>query len=113
MASFIMLGVSIIAFAASSYYLLSLIILIPVGMGHSGRVAVHVATLQTYTEPEMRGRIMALNAMQGGIMPFSVLGITALSDTLNPQIALGIAGGLILVYGLWELTFSRSLRSLE
>ena len=92
MGFFIVLGVSIVAFALSSYYLLSLAILVPVGVGHSGRVAVHVATLQTYSAPEMRGRVMALNAMQGGVMPFSVLGITALADTLNPQIAPGSHG---------------------
>ena len=113
MGFFIVLGVSIVAFALSSYYLLSLAILVPVGVGHSGRVAVHVATLQTYSAPEMRGRVMALNAMQGGVMPFSVLGITALADTLNPQIALAATGSVILVYGLGELAFSKRLRSLE
>ena len=113
MGFFIVLGVSIVAFALSSYYLLSLAILVPVGVGHSGRVAVHVATLQTYSAPEMRGRVMALNAMQGGVMPFSVLGITALADTLNPQIALAATGSVILVYGLGELVFSKRLRSLE
>ena len=112
MGFFIVLGVSIVAFALSSYYLLSLAILVPVGVGHSGRVAVHVATLQTYSAPEMRGRVMALNAMQGGVMPFSVLGITALADTLNPQIALAATGSVILVYGLGELVFSKRLRSL-
>ena len=113
MGFFIVLGVSIVAFALSSYYLLSLAILVPVGVGHSGRVAVHVATLQTYSAPEMRGRVMALNAMQGGVMPFSVLGITALADILNPQIALAATGSVILVYGLGELVFSKRLRSLE
>ena len=113
MGFFVVLGFSIVAFALSSHYLLSLAILLPVGLGHSGRVAVHVATLQAYSAPEMRGRVMALNAMEGGVMPFSVLGITALADTLNPQIALAATGSVILAYGLWELAFSKKLRSLE
>lgn len=110
---FTLLGISIVAFSLSSIYALSLVLMIPVGLGHSGRTTILLATLQTYVEPEMRGRVMALNAMQGGFQPVSILAITALADLANPQIAFAASGAVILLYGLWEMTFSRTTRSLQ
>ncbi len=110
---FTLLGLSIVAFSLSSIYALSLILAVPVGLGHSGRTTILLATLQTYVEPDMRGRVMALNAMQGGFQPVSILAITAVADLANPQIAFAISGSVILVYGLWEMIFSRTIRSLR
>jgi MFS family permease len=106
-------GAAILAFAFSDVYLLSLLLLVPVGMGHSGRNTVNIATLQTYTDPDMRGRVMALNAMMSGFMPPAVLLITAVADFANAQIALGGVGGIILAYGLWQLLIVRTVRNLE
>ena len=110
---FTLLAAAIVAFSASSIFLLSLILMVPVGFGHSGRTAVHLATLQAYSDPEMRGRVMALNAMQGGFMPLSILGITALAEVSSPQIAMGVSGGVMLVYGIWEMLLSKTVRRLE
>ena len=106
-------GGAIMAFALSDIYILSLILLIPVGMGHSGRNTVNIATLQTYTEPDMRGRVMALNAMMSGFMPPAVLLITFVADIASAQVALSGVGAMILVYGLWQLLFARTVRNLE
>ena len=106
-------GAAILAFALSDTYLLSLLLLVPVGMGHSGRNTVNIATLQTYTDPDMRGRVMALNAMMSGFMPPAVLLITAVADFANAQVALGGVGGIILAYGLWQLLIARTVKNLE
>ena len=110
---FTLLGGSIVAFSASSIYLLSLALMVPVGLGHSGRTAVHLATLQSYSDPAMRGRVMALNAMQGGLMPAAVLAITAAASVVGPQWALGASGAVVLAYGLWELVGTKTVRSLR
>ena len=110
---FTLLGLSIVAFSASSIYLLSLFLMIPVGLGHSGRTTILLATLQTYAAPEMRGRVMALNSWQGGSQVVSIPAIGALADLPSPQIAFAASGAVILVYGLWELIFSRTVRSLR
>ncbi len=110
---FTMLGLSIVAFAASGIYLVALFMMIPVGIGWSGRTAVYLATLQSYSDPSMHGRVMALNSMQSGLMPFAVLVITGLASSIGPQWAMGLAGGVILAYGLWEMLFSRTVRELH
>ena len=110
---FTLFGAGVVAFAASSWYVLSLLLLLPAGIGHSGRMVVHLAMLQTYSESEMRGRVQALNAMMGGLIPVAVLGIAGLAELFGGRVALGATGGVIVSYGLWELLFSRTLRSLR
>ena len=110
---FSLLGFSIMVFSISSIYILSLFLMFPLGIGHSGRTTVHLATLQTYAPPDMRGRILALNAMQSGLQPLSIAAITGIAEFANPQLAFAGAGATILAYGLWELLFSRTIRDLK
>tara|TARA_Y100001936_G_scaffold251604_1_gene308174 strand:+ start:9191 stop:10336 length:1146 start_codon:yes stop_codon:yes gene_type:complete len=112
-AFFMLFGFGVVCFALSEWFWLSLLIMIPIGIGQSGRTVVHLATLQSYSEDEMRGRVQALNAMMGGLIPFAVLGITTIAEIFNGRIALSLAGGIILIYGLWELIFSKTLRELR
>ncbi len=110
---FTLFGAGVVGFAFSGWYLLSLLLMLPVGIGHSGRTVVHLATLQTYSDPEMRGRVQALNAMIGGLIPLAVLGITALAEAFGGRAALATAGGVIVAYGVWETLFSKTLRDLR
>ena len=110
---FTLFGAGVVGFAFSNWYVVSLLLMLPIGVGHSGRTVVHLATLQTYTEPEMRGRVQALNAMIGGLIPVAVLGITALAELFGGRVALATAGGIIVAYGVWETLFSKTLRELR
>ena len=87
--------------------------MLPVGIGHSGRTVVHLATLQAYSDAEMRGRVQALNAMMGGLIPIAVLGITGLAELFGGRVALASAGSVIVAYGIWETLFSKTLRNLR
>ena len=88
-------------------------LMLPVGIGHSGRTVVHLATLQAYSDAEMRGRVQALNAMMGGLIPIAVLGITGLAELFGGRVALASAGSVIVAYGIWETLFSKTLRNLR
>lgn len=111
-AFFLVLGGATVAFAFSPLYAVALVLLTPVGFGHSGRHAVHLAMLQYYAKPEMRGRVQALNVMQGGLMPAAVLAISAAADLVGTPWAVGSTGIAILAYTLWELLFTRRIRAL-
>ena len=110
---FTLFGAGVVGFAFSNWYVVSLLLMLPVGVGHSGRTVVHLAALQTYTDAEMRGRVQALNAMIGGLIPVAVLGLTALAEVFGGRVALATAGGVIVAYGAWETLFSRTLRGLR
>ena len=102
MGFFTLFGLSVAAFAASSWLWLSLLLMLPVGVGalRSDGGASHGAA--AYSEDEMRGRVQALNAMMGGLIPLAVLGITGLAEVFGGRAALGAAGGVIAAYGVWE-----------
>lgn len=110
---FSLFGAGVVAFAWSEWYVVSLLLVLPIGVGHSGRTVVHLAALQTYSENEMRGRVQAVNAMMGGLIPVAILGITGLAELFGGRIALASAGSVILAYGVWETLFSRTLRSMR
>ena len=110
---FTLFGLSVAAFAASSWLWLSLLLMLPVGVGHSGRTVAHLTALQAYSEDEMRGRVQALNAMMGGLIPLAVLGITGLAEVFGGRAALGAAGGVIAAYGVWEALGAKTLRALR
>lgn len=113
MGFFTLFGLGVAAFAASGWYWLSLLLMLPVGVGHSGRTVAHLTALQAHSEDEMRGRVQALNAMMGGLIPIAALGVTGLAEVFGGRAALGTAGGIIVVYGAWEMLASRTLRSLR
>jgi predicted MFS family arabinose efflux permease len=108
-----LLGAAIIAFSVSSTFLLSLPFMVLVGMGQSGRLAVHLTTLQIYSDPDMRGRVQSLNSMQSGFAPFAVLLITALAEAFSPQWAMGISGLIVVMYCIWEFICNKRIRELE
>ena len=110
---FSLFGAGVVGFAWSEWYVVSLLLMLPIGIGHSGRTVVHLAALQRYSENEMRGRVQAVNAMMGGLIPVAILGITGLAELFGGRIALATAGGVILAYGAWETLFSRTLRSMR
>ncbi len=110
---FTLFGLGVAAFAASSWLWLSLLLMLPIGVGHSGRTVAHLTALQAHSEDEMRGRVQALNAMMGGLIPLAALGLTGLAEVFGGRAALGAAGGIIAVYGVWEALGAKTLRALR
>lgn len=110
---FTLFGLSVAAFAASSWLWLSLLLMLPIGVGHSGRTVAHLTALQAHSEDEMRGRVQALNAMMGGLIPLAALGLTGLAEVFGGRAALGAAGGVIAAYGVWEALGAKTLRALR
>lgn len=109
----VLLGGAIILFSASAVYVLSLFLMVPLGFGHSGRTVLYQTTLHAYSHEHMRGRVLALNSMQHGLLPLTVLPITAAAEYVGVPLALGVSGAVVLGYGLWELLFARTVRGLE
>jgi MFS family permease len=108
----VMLGGAIILFSISKVYALSLLLGIPLGFSNSGRLAVNLAVLQAYSAPEMRGRVMALYNMQGGLAPAVILPVAGLAGTFGAQVTMGSLGVVVLAFGLLNIAFNRSVRKL-
>lgn len=105
-------GAFIVAFSFSPIYLLSLALMLPVGVGSSGRSTVNVTLLQAYVDDSFRGRVMSLYMMEHGLQPLGLLPIAAAAEVIGAPIAVGISGAIVALYSLWALVFQPSLRKL-
>ena len=108
----VILGAAIVLFSVSKVYGLSLLLGIPLGFGNSGRLSVNLAVLQAYSAPEMRGRVMALYNMQGGLMPAVILPVSVLAGTVGAPVTMASLGLVVLVFGLANIAFNRPVRVL-
>jgi MFS family permease len=100
-------GVGLIAFSCSHAVWLSIITLVPTGMGAMVQMAASNIVLQTIVHESQRGRVMSFFAMASfGAVPLGSLVAGFLSDVFNPATAIALSGtGCI----LGVLLFGRAL----
>ena len=111
--SVVLTGVSLLALSLSSWYFLSLLIIIPVGFGQAARMALSNALVQAYTEDSYRGRVMSIYMMEFGITNFGVFGISLLAEVVGVQWSIGTISALMVFIGLYYLMFVHSIRKLD
>ena len=100
----IIMGVFIIAFAATPIFPLALVLLIAMGVGQMLFQATNNTAIQSIVPAEVRGRVMSVMMMSFGLMPLGVIPVAILSDRIGPGPALAISatflfGALALLWG--------------
>ncbi|MPZ99519.1 MAG: MFS transporter [Dehalococcoidia bacterium] len=96
--SSLVLGVSLLAFSASSEFWLSAGIVIALGVGQAGRQSLSNVLIQTHVSDEFRGRISSIMMMEMGLTSFGTFAIGLLAAAIGVQYALGGAAvALVLV----------------
>ena len=92
-------GVSLIAFAASKVFWLSLILLLPVGFTMMVQMASTNTLLQSMVPDQMRGRVVALYTMMFmGVAPFGAFFAGAIAHRIGAPWTVAI-GGLACIAG--------------
>lgn len=105
-------GVSLVLFASSEQFWLSLIFLFGVGAANSIHFALTNTMLLLNTEDKFQGRVMGLYVITIGLLPIAVLPASAISEAVGVQ-SVVVAGGAILALFALALFFLRpSLRRL-
>ncbi len=89
------LGVSVTVFSTSRIYLVSLVCLIVIGMGQAGRQNMTNTLIQSYTDPQFRTRAAAINSMVVGVLPLSLIPMSAIAAVAGAPITIGGAGLLL------------------
>ncbi len=112
-ASSFVLGVALIVFAFSTLWELSLIAIIFVGMGQTGRMTLAGTLLQHYVEDAYRGRVMAMYMMEFGLTSLAVFVAGVLSDSIGVQWAVGGLAMILMVVTAIVFMFSPKLRALQ
>ncbi len=108
-----LLGVSLVMFAASSNYWITMPIMLIIGAGQAGRMSTGQVLIQTYAADEYRGRVTAVWFMQFSLVQFGTFFVGVLSEWFGVQLAIGsLAAAMVVAMGLVWL-FVPTVRNLD
>jgi MFS family permease len=110
---YIILGAALSGFAFSKVWGLSLGLIIIVGFGQMGMMALSNTLIQYYVEDEYRGRVMSILLMQFGLTSFSTFLAGVLIEGIGPQWAIGGLAMLLLVMAIGAFMFLPRIRNLD
>lgn len=103
--------IGLLAFAFSTVYPLSIVVLIIAGFGLSGYTTMQPTLVIQAAPPDMRGRAMGTTALGIGAMPVGLFALGLLAERIGPQVALGLltgAGILVLLLLIWRFEALRA-----
>jgi MFS family permease len=96
LASSLVLGVSLLGFAASTVYWLSALLFVAVGFGQTARWSLASVLIHAYTTDEFRGRVSSVYNLSWGVTSFSAFFVGLLADRMGPQLAIGGTAALLI-----------------
>ncbi|TET40306.1 MAG: MFS transporter [Dehalococcoidia bacterium] len=106
-------GATLALFGISGSYALSLVVLLGVGAGGAGYMAVNNTLIQSNVPHQVRGRVMGIYMMTFALMPLGTLPLGALADAIGPSVAIGASGALIVLFTILMALLRPSLRRLQ
>ncbi len=107
------LGLLLFVFSWSTWFWVTAAVLVGMGLGQSGRMALSQVLIHSYSEPEYRGRVMSIFMMEMSIMQFAVFGVGILANSVGPQWAMATTGVLTCATVLYALLFLPTMRKLQ
>ena len=109
----ILLGVTFVAFAASSNLWMACLFLLLSGWSLLGVFALVNSLVQLHAKEEMRGRIMSVyNTAFRGAMPLGNLAAGALASRLGAPVVIAANGVLLILVAVWYLARDRDVARL-
>jgi MFS family permease len=98
MSSALVMGVTTLCFSLSSILWLTAGIVFAIGIGQSLRMSLSTVLIQSYCNPEYRGRVMSVYMMEFSLVAFGTFFVGLLSNAIGVQAALAsTAVGLIIL----------------
>lgn len=107
------LGIGILGFSLSTNYLTTLPIMVLIGAGQAGRMALGQVLIQAYSAPEYRGRVMSVWFMEFGLVQFGTFVVGILAEVLGPQLAIGSLAVVLIFSMLAVTTLTPRMRNLD
>ncbi|MBA7697428.1 Enterobactin exporter EntS [subsurface metagenome] len=113
LASCLILSVALVGFSFSTSWYLSLGLIVFVGLGQTGRMALANTLLQYYSDEEYLGRVMSFYMMEFGLMSFGAFAAGVLAEAMGVQWAVGGFATVLVFLSILALVFVPRLRRLE
>ena len=113
LASGLISGLSLIGFALSSSWVLSLAFVFFAGLGQTIRGTIGSALLQTYTGARYMGRVMSIIGIQWGVMSLCTFLAGILAEVVAIQFVIGGLAIVLTIFSVLSMIFSPGIRKLD
>ena len=107
------LGLALVAFSFTDWYLLALLFMIAVGLGHAGRLTFSNTLIQSVVEDSYRGRVTAIFVMEWGLTSLGVFAVSLVAEVVGVPWAVGGAAGLLALISLYCFFFTPTICHLQ
>ena len=111
--STVLLGVSLAAFSLSESWPVSLGVIVFVGLGQTGLMAVSGTLIQYYVDPKYLSRVISILMMQFGLISFGTFAAGLLAEAVGVQWAVGGFAIALALVAVSALAFATRVRNLE
>jgi MFS family permease len=91
-------GVSIIGFASSHIFIVSLATLIVLGLASESYMTINRVEVITHTDPSILGRVLGIYVMTWALMPISALPLGFFVDIFGPVATFTGTGSLMVIF---------------
>ncbi|HEX5368277.1 MAG TPA: MFS transporter [Dehalococcoidia bacterium] len=106
-------GIALIAFSASSWFWVSVPIMLVLGLGQVGRQSFGNVLVQQYTDDAYRGRVMSIYMLQFSLTSLGAFLVGLLASAIGAQEALGGTSIALVLCAIFCLAFIPRLRNLQ
>ena len=105
-------GIALLAFAVSTHYWLSVVLLTFVGLGQATRMSLSNVLIQAYVSDEYRGRVMSIYMLEMSFLAIAIYPISLFADYFGPQWTVGLSAACLIVLVIFISTV-QSYRNLD
>lgn len=109
----VIMGGALVAFSVSTSWALTLVIMVFVGFGQTGRMTLGNTLVQYYVADEYRGRVMSIYQMNFGFTAFGVFAAGMIAESIGVQWAVGGFAVALLVLSAVALFALPRIRRLD
>ena len=106
-------GIALVGFSFSSVMGFSISVMVFIGMAQTFRITIGSTLLQTYSEPEYRGRVMSLFHIQWGLTSICTFLAGVLSEVVPVQWVLGSMAMILIALSILTIAIIPSIRRLD
>lgn len=113
LSSFLLWSASLLVFAWSHIFWISLLALLLLGIGQNGVGATAITLMQTRVPAQMRGRVMSLNTLCiMGLRPLGDFPASAAISFIGGPLTVAISAGIVGSYSLFLLLSRKTIRNI-
>ena len=109
----LIMGVALVGFAFSSWLPLSLFLIVFIGMGSTGQMALGNSLIQYYTDATYRGRVMSFYMLGFGFSSLGVFFAGILAEGIGAPLSVGGLAAVLIIVTIAMMAMSPRLRKLD